>query len=575
MRIAARFAAWSEPLARGWRGPLLAAFVVFASALPGLAGLPALDRDEARFAQATAQMLETGDFVNIRFQAEPRDKKPVGIHWLQAVSVRMVSSVERREIWAYRIPSILGAMLAAAACAWGARGALGDRASTLAGAVLGASFLLSSEAFIAKTDAVLCGAVTLSMAALARIYLAARGGAPEPRSSRLLFWLGLALGILVKGPIAPMVAALALVSLGIADRKADWMRRLGWIWGLVLVLAVVGPWAVAITVSTDGAFWSRAVVGDLAPKLAGGQETHGAPPGLHLFLSPLLLFPATVALPAALAWGWRRRAEPFTRFVLAWLVPAWLVFELAPTKLVHYPLPLYGALAWLVAAAASEPAGPWVKRIGALLSVLAGLALAAACLWAAAAYGGPAAEPWAAAGAVLAAAAGAAGAAVTLRRGFVSGLVAAGVLGVAAHMTIAGGLAPRLDALWLSRRAAIAVSEAGLNPRNGVVPGPVASAGYAEPSLVFALGTATELGNARTAADALAQGRPAVVEKAQSPALRAALAADGTQAEKVAEVEGYDYSNGDPASLEIWRGEPPVNRAGPFAGSSPAPPRPR
>ncbi|MFM9469985.1 ArnT family glycosyltransferase, partial [Streptomyces scabiei] len=79
------------------------------SALPGLFFLPPLDRDESRFAQATAQMLETHDFVNIRYQSEPRDKKPIGIHWLQAASVSTLSSVERREIWAYRIPSLLGA----------------------------------------------------------------------------------------------------------------------------------------------------------------------------------------------------------------------------------------------------------------------------------------------------------------------------------------------------------------------------------------------------------------------------------------------------------------------------------
>src|SRR6516162_8767255 len=53
--------------------------------LPGLATIPPLDRDEARFAQATRQMLETGDFVRIRFQDEARNKKPIGIYWLQAV----------------------------------------------------------------------------------------------------------------------------------------------------------------------------------------------------------------------------------------------------------------------------------------------------------------------------------------------------------------------------------------------------------------------------------------------------------------------------------------------------------
>src|SRR5580658_6798026 len=92
--------------AAAWRGPLLSALLVLLTALPGLIALPPLDRDESRFAQATAQMLETGDFVNIRYQSAPRDKKPVGIHWLQAASVSALSSVEKRQIWAYRIPSL-------------------------------------------------------------------------------------------------------------------------------------------------------------------------------------------------------------------------------------------------------------------------------------------------------------------------------------------------------------------------------------------------------------------------------------------------------------------------------------
>jgi len=192
---------------RGWRGPALAALVAFLAGLPGMLAVPPLDRDESRFAQATAQMLESGDFVVIRYQEEPRFKKPVGIHWLQAASVSLLSNPEDREIWAYRIPSLLGAMLAAAACAWGAAAFFGQPAGLLAGAMLGTTFLLSTEALIAKTDAVLCGTTTLAMAGLARIYAEARDGPPAGRRAWLLFWIGLSLGTLVKGPVAPMVAA--------------------------------------------------------------------------------------------------------------------------------------------------------------------------------------------------------------------------------------------------------------------------------------------------------------------------------------------------------------------------------
>jgi hypothetical protein len=56
--------------------------------LPGFFQIPPVDRDEARFAQATKQMIESGEYVDIRFQDEVRYKKPVGIYWLQAAAVK-------------------------------------------------------------------------------------------------------------------------------------------------------------------------------------------------------------------------------------------------------------------------------------------------------------------------------------------------------------------------------------------------------------------------------------------------------------------------------------------------------
>lgn len=553
-----------ERLARGWRGAALSALVVLLSALPGLFFLPPLDRDESRFAQATAQMLETHDFVNIRYQSEPRDKKPIGIHWLQAASVSTLSSVERREIWAYRIPSLLGAMLAAAACAWGAAAFFGARGGLLAGVVLGCGLLLSSEAFIAKTDAVQCGGVCLMMAGLGRLYRAA--GAEERLRLRDLaaFWSGLALTLIVKGPIGLMIASLTLLALAIADRRVRWMARLGWGWGLLLILAVVGPWALAITVATDGAFWTGAVAGDLAPKLKGGHESHGAPPGLHLLLSPILLFPATALVPAAAAAGWLRRAEPGVRFALCWLIPSWLVFEAMPTKLVHYPLPLYGAVAWLIASALTAPdAAPWTRWTrwtGAALSALVGVAVAAA-LAAQAPQFGVTGSAWLWLSTGLALGAGLCGAAAVApsvpRRTYMAGAALAS--GLLFHMVAMGGLGPSLDPLWVSRNAAALLAARNLDPRNGVTPGPVAVVGYAEPSLVFLLGTDTDLEDVSDAADSIAAGEPAFVEKRREAEFRAALTEQATRATVVGETRGLDYSTGKTVDLVLYRpeGAPP------------------
>ncbi len=544
-------------LGRDWRGPVLAALVALLAGLPGLFALPPLDRDEARFAEATAQMLETGDFVSPRFQEAPRFKKPAGIYWLQAIAVASLSQVEHRQIWAYRLPSLLGAMLAAAACAWGAAAFLKPGPSLLAGAMLGASFLLSTEADIAATDGVLAGAVTLAMAALGRLYLAAGGGPPAGRLTRALLWLGLGLSILVKGPIGPMVVILVLGALAIGDRRLGWMKDLGWGWGAVFLLVALGPWAMAVTVATDGAFWGAALGGDLAPKLVGGDDGHGGPPGLHALLLPLTLFPATLLLPAGAVAAWRFRTEPGVRFCLCWLVPAWLVFEAAPTKLVHYPLPLYGAVAILLARALAEPVGRASRWTGSGLVVVVGLMLAALGP-AAVAILGDGSVAWAGVGALLFAAAGTVGGWLLWRSRPVPALLAAGALALTAHAILLGALAPSLRPLWLASRAAKALATAGASPLNGVTPGPVTVAGYEEPSLVFLLGAATELGDAEAAAAAIADGRPAIVEDRLAPAFQAALARRGVTARSVGEGAGLDYSNNRRDLLRIFLPEAPA-----------------
>jgi 4-amino-4-deoxy-L-arabinose transferase-like glycosyltransferase len=536
----------------GWRGPALAAFIAFLAGMPGLLAMPPLDRDEARFAQATAQMLESDDYVVIRFQDAPRFKKPVGIHWLQALSVSTLSSPEARQIWAYRVPSLLGAMLAAAACAWGAGGFFDRRTAMLAGVMLGATLLVSTEAFIAKTDSALTGLTTLALAALGHLYAARNGGPPAGRRVVWIFWVAVAASALIKGPIGPLVAFLAMAMLAVWDRRTGWLAGMRWWWGLIIVLAIVGPWAGAVTVATDGGFWTEAVGSDLAPKLAGGQESHGAPPGYHLLLTPLLTFPMTLLLPAAAVAAWRYRAEPGVRFAVAWLIPAWIVFEALPTKLPHYLMPVYGGLAWLAARALAEPIGAVARWLGAGLLAVMGLILAAAVFYLLSLYG-DASDAWAAtlAGGLLAAA-GLVGAYLMVRNAPQAAMLSALALAVLGHAALAAALAPRLDPLWLSDRLDRALGQARLLPRQGVAEAPVAVAGFAEPSLVFALGTSTELDGPAEAAQAIVEGRPAIVEQKEEAAFRDALKARAGSAVLVARVAGINYSKGDPMTLRVY-----------------------
>lgn len=152
--------------------------------LPGFLTLPATDRDEARFAQASRQMVETGDYLRIRFGQEERNKKPAGIHWLQAAAVHAAEATglgDRSQIWPYRVPSLLGALAAVLATFQLGRALVGRRAALLGAAMLAASLVLVGEAHIAKTDAVLLATVTAAMGCSASPIC---GPSPSPPGGR-------------------------------------------------------------------------------------------------------------------------------------------------------------------------------------------------------------------------------------------------------------------------------------------------------------------------------------------------------------------------------------------------------
>src|SRR4051812_19899114 len=157
------------------RAVALLLLVALLSFLPGFFSIPPIDRDEARFAQATKQMVESGDYVDIRFQDEVRYKKPVGVYWLQAAVVKAARALgfpgALTTIWLYRIPSLLGAIGAVLLTYWTAVVFVSRRAAVLAALMIASCVLLSIERLLAKTDALLLMTVVVAMGAMARASL--------------------------------------------------------------------------------------------------------------------------------------------------------------------------------------------------------------------------------------------------------------------------------------------------------------------------------------------------------------------------------------------------------------------
>ncbi len=433
---------------------------------------------------------------------------------------------------------------------------MGRRAALLAAAMLAGCMVLVVEAHIAKTDAALLASVTAAMGLLGAAYLR-----PAQFSARqaALFWVALGVGILLKGPIAPMVPLFAGVTLAIVDRRqgggwlhAPWLAALRWKWGLALMVAITLPWFVAIGLATDGRFFAEAVGGDMLGKVGTADEKHWGPPGYYLGTFAIAAFPAAWIALLALPQAWANRARPAVRFLLAWIVPTWLLFEAVATKLPHYVLPTYPAVMLLAATWAMDPlrrAPPrWLRVVatGLLVAVAAGFALAALAV----PYFVTGHEP---VGALLAPLAAALLLWLVLRAARAGLWARAAVLGSLAaaplYATVLEGTFPHVEALWIAPRL-----EAALPP--GLRAADFGITGHAEPSTLFHVGGGLRL---------LRRGEDAARFLAESPARAVAVshraeadfrreaAALGLDPQQFGEVEGFNYTRGRWVTLLLFR----------------------
>lgn len=525
--------------------------------LPGLKSLPPMDRDEPRFAQATRQMLETGDFIDIRFQTEARHKKPVGIYWMQAAVVGAAEFVgidgARAHIWLYRLPSLTGALLAVLLTYAVAIGLSTRRAAFMAASLMAAVILLGVEARLAKTDAVLAATVIACMGALARTWMTREDpGARLPRLWSGVFWIAMGLSILVKGPIAPAIVALTAVTLSIVDRSTAWLRRLRPFWGLLIVLVIVSPWMVAITIKTGGTFFEAAVGQDMLGKVAAGQESHGAPPGTYLAAFLGTAWPLAPWVLLTIPFAWRQRCSDPVLFCLAWAIPMWIVFEVIPTKLPHYVLPLYPALAILAALAAERRTlavtGLAPRLIMGLLPALVVVLAVAATVGAIRLDG---VVPWIG----LALFAVALVAAVLAWRSYFGSLFGTSAMhAVAASLLVTlgayEGTVPLLRAVAISPRLAAAAAQAGCPPTG------LATVGYREPSLVFLTRTDLEMTDGPGAVTYLRGGacRIAFIERRQEESFLKAATEAGLQTKLLSRVAGLNLNGGRALDIGVYLG---------------------
>ena len=549
-------------LSHGWAVAMLLALTLV-TALPGFTTLFPMDRDEPRFAQASRQMLETGDMVDIRLQGEARNKKPVAIYWMQAAAVRAAGALGLPDaparIWVYRLPSLAGAIAAVLLTYWAALALLRRRGAVLAGAMMAGTLLLVVEAHLAKTDAVLLATVIAAMGVLARAWIG-RGTKPIGVGLCATFWTAIAVGILVKGPITPMIPLFAALLLSLRERSARWLLALRPLPGLAWCLLLVLPWFVLIVKASGTAFFAESIGHDMAGKVANAQESHGAPPGTYLAAFWVTAWPFAPFTILAAPTVWNERWADRTLFLLAWIVPAWLLFEAVPTKLPHYVLPLYPALAILAAGPLERLAGSAPVRgvrlvlFGVALALLPALLPVALVLADGRAASSIGLRTMALAAIAFAVAALAVAGAVrsVMRRDPGEALAWSLLASATLYAFVLGWFlnAAHADLMALSPRLA-AAGRTALGPACAAPA--FASVGDSEPSLVFSTNTAMLLTDAAGAAAFLGGGpcRVAFVVQPQEAAFDAALA-PGVRARLATRVVGTNINGGKRLDIGVY-----------------------
>ena len=338
----------------------------------GTWSIPLIDRDEPRFAEASREMIERGDYVVPHFNNQLRLDKPPLAYWAQVASYKIFGEND----FAARFPSaVAAALVAMSILAWGTR--MGGEEVGWWAAII---FTLSLQTFIhakaAVADMWLVLFVTLAHWSGYEL-LFQNGKRPTPNAERstpnsepvrwwFTFYLALAFGFLAKGPIA-WTPLLALAAMKLLVRDVDLAKRFKFVRGILLMLAIVALWGVLALIQTDGEFLRIGIGRHVVGRSFGAMEGHGANSlGIYLLLLPFYFvtifasfFPWSIKLPALAKRLWRDRDKSRLRasgydgrvdiYLLCGIGIIFVIFSLIKTKLPHYTLPAFPLLSLLLA----------------------------------------------------------------------------------------------------------------------------------------------------------------------------------------------------------------------------------
>ncbi len=369
--------------------PLWLALVGLLLFLPGNNLAPLIDRDEPRFAQATREMIQRGEWVVPYFNNEYRFDKPVLIYWMMRPCYALLGANE----FAARLPSVLSAILLAWLVFWMGRRWFSARTGFLAAFGLLTCLQLLMHARSAVADMPMVAMVVLAQWAAWEL-IQVQG--PKSKVQSLeekypwkWFWAlygALGIGFLAKGPVTIVVPLLTFLVFRLAFwRKPVRWSRLKLVPGLAITLGIIGAWGLPALAKTSGEFWTVGMKSHVYERGLQTFQGHGAFFLYYVAMSLVSLFP-WIAFAGEGGVFLRRNWTQKNAYLMSWLAGTYILFSFYMTKLPHYVMPAWPAFFLLLAQAAEAdfPRPRWTRvffrAVILLLSAVALIVFAAAFL---------------------------------------------------------------------------------------------------------------------------------------------------------------------------------------------------
>ncbi|QNK65272.1 ArnT family glycosyltransferase [Variovorax sp. PAMC26660] len=330
---------WTSPQ------PLWLIAAIFAWLLVTAWARPLMAPDEGRYASVALSMLHSGDWLVPRLDGLPFFHKPPLFYWIGAAAMAVTGPVE----WAARLPSILGAGVAASALFLFLR-----RWSTVRQALLSTVVLVTTPFFFlgaqfANLDMLVAGCISATVLLAAAAALARERAEPW-RALLAGAYLFAAAGLLAKGLIGVVLPVGVLLIWCLVTRRAAVLRLSVWLPGWALLLLVAGPWFVAMQMKYPE-FFDYFVITQHFRRFAssGFNNQHGFWFYLPVLAGFTLPWFAWVLVPRRKDGDARPRLSDIDWLMWIWLAVIVVFFSLPRSKLVGYVLPALPPLAYLIA----------------------------------------------------------------------------------------------------------------------------------------------------------------------------------------------------------------------------------